>query len=134
MSSEGVSYHDAKAYVVSLVEHFSSYRPKQRWFKRVWTRQEALYARRIRIVRVSDCSGSCIWNSDIRESRLEDLLGFRSAMVNTAEVLGTEMNSPDVITKSSRICIARGVIAQMGFILVIQLLCVNNSPPLVRSQ
>ena len=136
LSSGVLNYQDSKANLAALVEHFSrcqSYRPKRRWFERVWTRQEALYARRIRIVHVGDRSESCVWNNDTQESRLEDLLGFRSAMVNIAEVMGTKMNSPDVITESSAVRIAQGLIAQMGFILGIQLLCANNSPSLARS-
>lgn len=136
LSSSSLSYEGAKAYLELMVEHFSrckSYRLKRRWFERVWTRQEALYARRIRIVHVSDRSDSCVWNNDTQESRLEDLLGFRSAMVNIAEVLGTKMNSPDVLTESSGVQIAQGIIAQTGFILGIQLVCVNNSPSLARS-
>ena len=49
-------------------------------------------------------------------------------MVNFTEVLGTKMNLPDIITESSRVYIAQGIIAQTGFILRIQLLGANNSP------
>ena len=132
-----LSYETAKKYLSLLTEHAAEcgwYNPKVRWYSRVWTRQEALYARRIRIVHAGGNSESCIpLSRDSHDSPTNAILNFRNAMVNAAEVLGTKMNSPDTITETSTIQLAQGIVAQTAFVLGLQLVHANNTPPLSKS-
>jgi hypothetical protein len=137
LNAGALNYETAKEYIAQLMEHAAEcgwYNPKVRWYSRVWTRQEALYARRIRIVHAGGNSGSCVpLHRDSPNSPTNAISQFHNVMVNIAEVLGTKMNSPDTITETSAVQLAQGIVAQVAFLLGLQLVRANNTPPLSKS-
>src|SRR5438045_6190001 len=104
---------------MEMVKHYEgcvSFGPKRRWFECVWTRQEALYARRIRIVHAGGFSTSCTKLDEDQPGTNVLVREIRNVLANTAEVVGTKLNSPDMLDETSAVRIAQMLIAEVAFL------------------
>ena len=105
LNAESLSYTEAKLVALEMINHHAeclSFMPNKRWFERVWTRQEALYARRLRIIHASGMSDACTPIVKMNENADKTwLLEFRNIIANTAEFIGTKVNSPDGMTETT---------------------------------
>lgn len=133
LETKGLSYEDAKRELGAIVEHLlccSSFDPNRRWFHRVWTRQEALYASCVRVVYVGSALDRCV---PVSEDQAQCALELNQALNNLAEVLGTKMNTHDEPTHDTASVLAKNIIAQAAFLYGIQLVRASNRPSLFRS-
>lgn len=138
---KSISYETSKEETVALFKHSGECTvvdSNRRWFERVWTRQEALYARRLRIVLAGGMSDSCRlrestspwpWKNEIIKAGF----AFRNVVANLTEVLITKMNPPDELSESSSVTVAKGPIAVVAFFHGIQLVYANNTTSLIQS-